>query len=173
MGIPGLDLADAKTREEHLFEVGSESMEEVTVSLAGDAAPELAGGVGAAYELGPRETFAVPQRVWLPVPDGIDAASVEPHYLFGNDGVPQWRGGEDVEGWLVPGSGLLIQLDGITYYGFAVRHAGLVRLGFSLEDGPVAFGASVSPGRGDLLVLLSALAVLAAMGPVAARRRAR
>jgi hypothetical protein len=77
--------------------------------------------------------YEEPQRVWLPIPEGIDPARVRVYYYhatcnaIGDD--KGWYPAENVEGWLVPDSYVYTQAEGAAYLGFLVRHAGIVQLG--------------------------------------------
>ena len=56
-------------------------------------------------------------------------------YSYHSDGDDKgWYPAENVEGWLVPDSDLTLEVDGTTYLGFLVRHAGIVQLGVSREQ---------------------------------------
>jgi len=43
------------------------------------------GGVGASYRIQPNQVFDAPQRIWLPIPDGVDAAALTLMYCKGNE----------------------------------------------------------------------------------------
>ena len=91
------------------------------------AAP-LGEGASQALRIHPEEVYATPQRVWLPIPEGADPDAVRLYYYHPAGDAPGWYPAENVQGWLVPGSELQLTLDGTTYLGFLVNHAGIVQL---------------------------------------------
>ena len=132
--------------------------------------------VGACYAIGPPEVFGRPQRVWLPVPAGRDAAGLCVYYHHASGPDCGWHKAGQVDGWMVPGTYLVFDWQGTTYLGLVVRHGGLVRLGMPAQV--VSVGASVAdvpgilrlagPGGDVLVLILAATAFL-----VAAQRRGR
>ena len=78
--------------------------------------------------------YDVPQRVWLPIPDAADPASVQLYYYHPNGDDRGWYPAENVEGWLVPDSFLTLEANGTTYLGFLVRHAAIVQLGIPQQE---------------------------------------
>lgn len=113
------------------YEVTDDSTASGTATLTpvGEAAPSVAGGLESPLAVGPERVYETPQRVWLPVPAGVDAASVRLYYYHPNGDDRGWYPAENVEGWLVPESYLTVEVNGTTYLGFLVRHAGIVQLG--------------------------------------------
>jgi len=91
------------------------------------AAPEglgaLPGAIGPVYEIGPDQVFDAPQRVWLPLPAGIDPAAAQLYYAKPHGSDRGWYPAAHVEGWLVPGSERTLTLDGTTHLGLRIRHA--------------------------------------------------
>ena len=87
-----------------------------------------------AIHIGPERVYDTPQRVWLPLPEGAAPGSVQLYYYRGSGPAIGWYPAENVEGWLVPGSYLNLEVDGAGYLGFLVRHAGIVRLGIQGEE---------------------------------------
>ncbi len=78
------------------------------------------------YRLEPAAVFDTPQRVWLPLSGGSERASIS---YFQPDPVDTgWYPAGQVAGWLEPGSELLLDLDGVRYFGFVIRHGGAVRI---------------------------------------------
>ena len=130
--------------------------------------------VSPCYAIGPPEVFGTPQRVWLPVPAGRDAAGLRVYYHHASGPDCGWHEAGQVDGWLVPGTYLVLEWQGTTYLGLVVRHGGLVRLG--MPAWAVSVGASVAdvpglswvggPGGDVLVLMLAATAFL-----VAAQRR--
>ena len=132
--------------------------------------------VGPCYAVAPPGVFGTPQRVWLPVPAGRDVAGLRVYYHQASGPDCGWHEAGQVDGWLVPGTYLVLERQGTTYLGLVVRHGGLVRLGMPAQA--VSVGASVAdvggvswvggPG-GDVVVLMLAAAAFL----VAAQRRSR
>jgi hypothetical protein len=79
--------------------------------------------------IGPQLVYEPPQRVWLPVPAGVDAGALRAYYYRSNGPDRGWYPAERVEGWMVPDSYLTVNANGTTYLGFLVRHAGIAQLG--------------------------------------------
>ncbi len=89
----------------------------------------LAEGIEAPLSIGPERVYTVPQRIWLPVPEGIDPNTVQLYYYHPNGDDQGWYPAQNVQGWLVPDSYLHLRTNGTTYLGFLVRHAAIVQLG--------------------------------------------
>ncbi|MCH7909427.1 MAG: hypothetical protein IIB38_07405 [Candidatus Hydrogenedentes bacterium] len=83
--------------------------------------------------IGPERVYDAPQRVWLPLPDGADRDEVRLYYYHATGSDRGWYPAEKVEGWLVLDSYLYLDVDGISYLGFLVRHAAVVQLGVPAE----------------------------------------
>jgi len=124
--------------------------------------PDLAQGIGPAYRVGPEGVYPVPQRVWLPAPDGADINALALHYYHGADENSGWYRAENVEGWLASHDYWQLELDGVTYLGFLVQHSGAwVRLAWAPTNvAVVSESAAVMPtdilfsgAVGDLLTL--------------------
>ena len=113
------------------LDLDAESNDTVTVTVAGEETGTLPLEVGAgpAYVIAPEQAFEVPQRVWLPLSNGTDANTVQLYYHHANGDAPGWYPAGNVEGWLVPDSYLYLEINGTTYLGFLVRHAGIAQLG--------------------------------------------
>lgn len=95
--------------------------------------PALPGGIGQPYSIAPSRVFDLPQRVWLPLPEGVSPAELSLYYYHEEQGVGRWYSGGHVAGWLVPGSELQLELTGQQLYGFTVRHGGVVQLRHSSQ----------------------------------------
>ena len=93
-----------------------------------DEGPCLADAYTPAYRVGPDEGFAVPQRVWLPLPEGVSAEDVTLYYYYEDGRVNSWYPAEQVAGWLIEDSYLTVALDGTAYLGVLVTHGGLIQL---------------------------------------------
>ena len=108
---------------------------EVTRAFAFDSGaadaevPSVVDGLDAPAVIGPVEVYETPQRVWLPIPAGVDPASAGLFYYHASGGDAGWYPAEHVEGWLVPGSYRYLEVDGVVHLGFLVNHAGIVQLG--------------------------------------------
>jgi hypothetical protein len=140
------------------------------------AVPGLPDASGDVVNIGPAEAYLTPQWISLPVPAGIDPASLDVYYyqrtLSGGD----WYLGANVGGWMIPESLQVQTLDGATYLRVQVTHGGLVQLAPSaLKDQIVIAEAGVAgpltnlfTGDGMLLALLAGALLL-----MAVRRRGR
>ena len=82
-----------------------------------------------AVVIGPERVYDVPQRVWLPMPEGVARGDARLFYYHATGDDRGWYPAERVEGWLVPDSYLYLDVEGVTYLGFLVHHAGIVQLG--------------------------------------------
>ncbi|HIJ72958.1 MAG TPA: hypothetical protein HPP83_02545 [Candidatus Hydrogenedentes bacterium] len=142
--------------------------------LATDGAttPPLAVGLGPQYRLSPEQVFAVPQRVWLPVPPGQDPSALALYYYHSGGADAGWYPAEDVVGWLVPDSYLELEIGRTTYLGFVVRHGATVQLGLWKPDHAVP--AAPAPASGDVLVMgvAAGLMIFASRKSMARVRRA-
>jgi len=141
------------------------------VELTRDGAAEpLPGGFGPVYAVGPDAVFEQPRVVWLPAPATVDTRFLALYYRLGSGEDAQWHPAEVVEGWLTGSDTLGLELDGVTYLGFEIRHGGTVQLGppalLEAKQGAtllplnIAMPLRTSERAGDLLVLGLALAVL-------------
>jgi hypothetical protein len=110
------------------LDLNAESNASVELTEAAGAAAPVADAVAPPVKVGPEQVYEVPQRVWLPVPSANDPADLRLYYYHANGSDEGWYPAENVEGWLVPGSELQLQLDGAAYIGFLVRHGGIVQL---------------------------------------------
>ena len=81
------------------------------------------------FLIGPEQVYDVPQRVWIPIPHDIEPVHARLYYYhpYGSD--RGWYPAENVAGWMEPGSTLYVQIEGVTYLGFLVNHAGIVQIG--------------------------------------------
>ena len=108
--------------------------------------PEFPGSLSGAFRIAPDGPYASPHRVWLPVPDGVSADAVSVYYYQGSAKSGSWYAATNVGGWFVNGSPLVLDLNGLTYYGFLVHHGGVVALGPRDAQQNVAT-ASLAPSR--------------------------
>ncbi len=156
-----------------------EGNEQVSVyTLATSPAP-LAGGTGETYAIVPDEAYPLRQRVWIPLEDGVEASDVAPYYYYvdkaGNEN--GWRTAADIKGWLVEDSILELELNGVRYVGFLVRHGAVVRMGPAAGKSEVVSGASALPleaifgaRSGDGVVMAVLMLMLLVVLPRVSRR---
>ena len=112
------------------LDLGAESNDTAVLTEADEmvlSAP-LNDGVDAPFMIGPERVYDVPQRVWLPLPQGLGPNDVRLYYYHPHGEDRGWFPAENIEGWLVPGSTLYLDMNGSTYLGFLVNHAGIVQL---------------------------------------------
>ncbi len=118
---------------------------------------------GGAYQLVPDGLYESAQRVWLPLPGGLDTDAATLYYGVAGDA---WLPGEAVAGWLEPESFLVLELNGETWLGFRVYHGGTVRVGPIAGD-KASLQRSILPAdaahRGYVATLLLLTALLAGM----------
>jgi len=88
-----------------------------------------------------------------------------------------WRPASDIKGWFVDDSVLELELNGVRYVGFLVRHGAVVRMGPAAGKSEVVIGASALPlealfgtRSGDGVVLLVLVAMLVVVLPRVSRR---
>ena len=128
--------------------------------------PELANGIGMAFEIGPAVPFETPHRVWLPLPEGLAADSATLYYYQQDLEEMGWYSADRVANWVLPDSYLVIETRGIKYLGFLVNHGGMVRLGNPATVTKPVKASVVPPVRGidgDYIILLvGALSLMAA-----------
>ena len=111
-------------------DAASESSDGVIVVEGTDVehAP-LSIGVGTPFTIMPEQVYSQQQRVWLPIPQGVDPGSVRLYYYHGAGEGVGWYAADAVEDWLVPDSELYLELEGSAHLGFLVRHTAIVQLG--------------------------------------------
>ena len=161
------------------MDLSQENNDRVIVSVSTAATFSVApDAVSPIYVIGPDEVYETPQRVWLPLPSGVEASSVT---VYASDLAGHWRPIDEVgavspkppqiEDGFVPDSGLFLELNGRTYVGFVTRRGGLVQLGAAVAPNVAAGVVS-----GDLLILLGVcgmLLAIAAWKPSIAYRHSR
>jgi hypothetical protein len=104
------------------------------------------------YRLAPVGAYLEPVTLQVPVPRGLDAASLELFYYSESGSLAGWYRGSEVEGWIVPGSRRTVEEGGVRYLEFQVNHSGVVQLGQATllqmgSLGSVEFGASGTGSR--------------------------
>ncbi len=82
----------------------------------------------AIYEILPHALFEEPITVQLPVPDTLDAATLDIWYFGEAAHEMSWCPNDTLRGWLVPGSRRVVMIGGQEYLEFQVNHAGIVQL---------------------------------------------
>lgn len=97
---------------------------EVLIDYQVESAPN---GLGDVFDLRLHEVYTDAQRVWLPVPDGVNLEEVHLEYYHPNGDEAGWYWADQVEDWLELDSYLRWQVDGVNYLGFVVHHAGIVQ----------------------------------------------
>ena len=110
----------------------------------------LAGGVGQVYRVAEYQAFAAPQRVWLPVPEGFNGSDLSIFYYQPTGDAAGWYPGENVDGWLVPGSLTIETIDGTQFLSVELRHGATLQLGVPSD----AAGASIVPLKVNATALL-------------------
>jgi hypothetical protein len=160
--VPQPSYADLDTSEIDLTAEASD-----LVALHVVEAPALDNASGPAYATGEQQAYPIPQRVWLPVPEGTDATQLNLYYL--HDG--SWYPAERVIGWLVPDSDLHVEVNGIAYVGVLVRHAGVVQLGIAQQKTPTPAQAGIigtnrglNHAAGDVVLAAAMIGLLATLG---------
>jgi parallel beta-helix repeat protein len=123
LAVAGLTVAgNAVQSETYRFRTDADAEVADTPAL-----PEL--GLDVPHVIQPEEVYGEPQRIWLPVPAGVNPRDVHLYYYHADGDGRGWYPAENVENWLVPESYEVTSQDGDTYLGFLVRHAGIVQLG--------------------------------------------
>jgi len=79
-------------------EDGAEASGEVRLSEPPLRAPMLAPGIDAPWLVGPQRVYSVPQRVWLPMPDGVEVRDLRLYYYHPEGEGRGWYPAERVEG---------------------------------------------------------------------------
>lgn len=126
----------------------------------------LAAAASPVWRVGPPAVFDEPVPVLIPVPKGVDPDDLDIFYYSEDAQHAGWYRGENVAGWLVPGTRRIVKEDGRVFIEIDVNHGGVVQLGRSVKvslggAGVVDVGATGSPLRwAALLAAVSALAFL-------------
>ncbi len=142
--LPGVDyVAEGLNADQEA--AGDIELAMLDLAAVGEA---LSGGLGRPYAIGPETVFDVPQRVWLPIPRGVDARGVALYYHKAHGEDAGWYPAERVEGFLEKGSYLNLGLPDGDYLGFLVRHGGVVQLGVTTVNPagiPITSGTTAVP----------------------------
>jgi len=107
---------------------------ELLDDVAIEALPEIvAAAQSSVYRIVPAGVFAEPLTIQIPVSPGQDPDSLAIYYFSEAASHTGWYVGENVVGWLVPGSRQTIEADGETYIEVQVNHSGVLQLGKSAQ----------------------------------------
>ncbi|GMV91675.1 MAG: hypothetical protein AMXMBFR82_14530 [Candidatus Hydrogenedentota bacterium] len=158
---------------QRLLSADESQNESVLERLDPDAVPELPGSVSSAYRIMPEGPFAAPQRVWLPVPEGLSPDALSVYYHQGGT----WFPARNVEGFAVNDGALVLELENKAYLGILVRHGGVVALGPS-DASEFVSTASLAPSQDlftgfpeNVLLLGAVIAILGVSHYRTSRRR--
>ncbi|NUM56946.1 MAG: hypothetical protein HUU46_25230 [Candidatus Hydrogenedentes bacterium] len=143
-----LDVAPESTNAKSADEI-------VVVQAVAPGVPDFVASMGPRYAVSPALPFASPQRVAIPVPDGVEPGEMAPHLYVAGAG---WCPAPFVDGWVVPGSLSVADVDGVSCVTFDANYGGLVQLGYLA---PPAVPAP-SNWAGGLPMAIAVLAILAA-----------
>ncbi|MBX3177021.1 MAG: hypothetical protein KF886_06665 [Candidatus Hydrogenedentes bacterium] len=88
------------------------------------------GAIGPVYAIVPDELYQRPQRVWIPLEGDLQATDVSVQYYFADKSgeASGWQPAGAIRGWTVPDTFVALELDGVRYVGFVVRHGGLIQI---------------------------------------------
>ncbi len=129
-------------------------LDETTAVIGSDATAQQPEFVGSAYEVVPGTVYFEPLTIQLPVPEGLDASTLEPAYLFNEGGESRWVAGARVLGWIEPDSVCVMHdADGI-FIEFQARHGGIVQLRRCATDTSSAEPSNAGI-NGDLLLFFA------------------
>ena len=81
------------------------------------------------YRIGSVGVFDEPMTVQIPVNGGIDPNALEIYYFSESEEHRGWYRGEEVIGWMAPGSLGVVEEDGQIFVQLEVNHSGVVQLG--------------------------------------------
>ncbi len=134
-------------------------LDETTAVIGSDATAQQPEFVGNAYEVVPGTVYFEPLTIQLPVPEGLDASTLEPAYLFNEGGESRWVAGARVLGWIEPDSVCVMHdADGV-FIEFQARHGGIVQLRRCATDTSSAEPSNAGI-NGDLLLFFALSAFL-------------
>jgi len=125
----------------------------------------LATAASPVYRIGPSRVFDEPQTIQIPVPEGMDANSLEIYYFSESQLHYGWYRGENVVGWLVPGSRHTVVEDDVQYIEIQINHAGLLQLGKpgEVELAGMTLEVGASGTRGSWVGLIATLVGLSSL----------
>ena len=99
----------------------------IKVIPASSSIPSFELGISDIFTIIPDRVLETPQRVWLPMPDG-NFTTIGVYYFQNNASQQGWFYSENVDGFIVKDSYLVLEDGGQTYLGFLVTHGGTVQL---------------------------------------------
>ncbi len=146
------------------------------IALDESKTPLLPESLEPVYVVVPGGPFENPQRIWLPMPEDVAPEDLVVFYYQGDGENGTWYPGANVDGWLVPGSQLALDLEHASYFGILVNHGGVVSLGAPGLP-PRTAQASIVPGvsgvgpMSNLLPLAVVITCLAFVNYQSRRRR--
>ncbi|MFP4502947.1 MAG: PKD domain-containing protein, partial [Candidatus Hydrogenedentota bacterium] len=167
------DYSDFDARAMDATREGNDAVTLATVDDATWPAPE--GSFGPVYRVGPEAAFALPQRVWFPLPAGTPQMDVRLFYYLDDGGQARWQPAEEVAGWIDSTSYLVLEIEGVTYFGVLMHHGGYVRLGpphHALAPSSLAPQAWIPPQTGNVLLTMLALGLVFALAQAMRRKPA-
>ena len=127
-GVIDLTLG-ARTFEGNAVQSDTESFA-IALDIEAADIPEVPSiGVDVPHMIEPEEAYNTPKLVWLPIPAGVSPNELRLYYYHADGEARGWYPAENIEGWLVEDSFEIIADNGTNYFGFRVRHAGIVQLG--------------------------------------------
>jgi hypothetical protein len=147
----------------------------VVEDAAIEALPELlAGKASAVYRIGPTGVFEQPVSVLMPVPEGKNPDELDIYYFSESERHRGWYLGENVMGWMVPDSQVVVEKDGHVYIQIQVNHSGVLQLGRVIKvhlGSAVAVDVGADGSRGQWLSVIATLVLLSAVFAGTRRRR--
>lgn len=140
----------------------AKSADDVVVSeVVASEAPDFVSSMGKRFLVYPTLPFASPKRVAIPVPDGVEPNEMVPHLYVSGKG---WIPASLLNGWVVPESVVVSEVDGRPCVTFIANFGGLVQLGYA-DPEPMHEPPNWAGG------LPTAVAALAIFAASALRRR--
>lgn len=141
-----------------------------------EALPEIvAASQSSVYRISPAGVFSEPLTIQIPVAAGQDPDSLAIYYFSEAASHNDWYLGDNVVGWLVPGSRRTVEVDGKTHIEVQVNHSGVMQLGKAVQFKLGSAGRTelgFSGGNAGWLSLASVLASLSmAFGLLIVRKK--
>jgi Bacterial Ig-like domain len=166
--------------EAFLMATEKESREWADLPYMTEAASEeplpgiLADGASAVYRIGPAGVFEEPLAVLIPVPQGKSPEDLGIYYFSESERHRGWYRGENVTGWIVPDSRVVVEEDGQVYIQIEVNHSGLLQLGQAIEiqlGSVMAVDVGADGSRGQWLSVIATVLLLSAVFAGVRRKR--
>lgn len=123
----------------------------------------LAASASPVYRIVPEGPYSEPLQVLIPLPSDESLKDLQVYYFSESVRHAGWYLGENVAGWIVPGSQNVVMIDGEVYIQIFVNHSGVFQLGkvFPVEFGGIgAIDISTDGTREDWLVVIGLLALI-------------